>query len=407
MPNREIKRKAWTAFLYNDAQRSQLWQDSVYYGYRSMYLRDSSKINGVLSFFVAEEGCINTANHIAGINFMAQNAIVDGMAELGYIRSVTPPTYCDGVTTNSATTYTMANGLNQVDHIMSGGYYLSTTTPSSGAIFQDSLNTFAGAMYAAARGIRDRINSPVNTALWSIVQTQSSPVGVYNLRQPSKAEILCQVNLSLAAGAKAITYYPYSTFTDPARAESGLLNSSRATTAQYDSVKAINTNYQGTGKSLVTIGANFLNLTWKEGVTIHQNTNEPINSTYKIYDVTAKPPGGSDDPENQTYVEVGVLQNAGNVNHYMVVNRRCTSSETREVTITFQANSNNAYRVTDVYTGGTTTCYAGSGITTFCYTLTLGPGQGKLLLLKDLGQAAFILCRSQTGNLARDNNFCS
>lgn len=202
---------------------------------------------------------------------------------------------------------------------------------------------------------------------------------------PSKAEILCFVNLSLAYGAKGIAYYPYSTFTTFGKAETGLLNTSRATTAQYDSVRTINTNYQGTGQSLVTIGGNFLSLTWKDGVSTHKNTNEPINSTYKLYDVTAKPPGGSDDPENQTYVEVGVLQNAGNVNHYMVVNRRCTSSETREVTITFQVNSNNAYRITDVYTGGTTTCYIGSGITTFCYTMTLGPGQGKLLKLEDLG----------------------
>jgi hypothetical protein len=126
-----------------------------------------------------------------------------------------------------------------------------------------------------------------------------------------------------------------------------------------------------------------------------------------LYDVTAKPPGGADDAENQTYVEVGILQNASNVNHYMVVNRRCLTSETREVTITFQANSNNAYRITDVYTGGTTTCYVGSGITTFCYTLTLGPGQGNLLKVEDLCQAAFILCRTKTGNLARDNSFCS
>jgi hypothetical protein len=127
-------------------------------------------------------------------------------------------------------------------------------------------------------------------------------------------------------------------------------------TPTYYDVQSINTNYQGTGQSLVTIGANFLNLTWKEGVTIHQNTNEPINSTYKLYDVTAKPPGGADDAENQTYVEVGVLQNAGNVNHYMVVNRRCTTSETREVTVTFQSTTGNAYRITDIYTGGMAAC---------------------------------------------------
>jgi hypothetical protein len=37
----------------------------------------------------------------------------------------------------------------------------------------------------------------------------------------------------------------------------------------------------------------------------------------------------------------------------------------------------------------------------------LGAGQGKLLKLEDLGQAAFILCRFQTENLKWDNNLRS
>jgi hypothetical protein len=178
-----------------------------------------------------------------------------------------------------------------------------------------------------------------------------------------------------------VVYYLYATTSD---GPNGLLDANRNTTVRYDTVKAINDNYQNTGQKLSQIGANFIDLTWQAGFSIHKNLNEPINSTYKLYDVTARPPSGVDDPENQTYVEVGILQNTSNVNHYMVVNRRCLTSETREVTITFQANSNNSYRVTDVYTGGTTTCYVGSGITTFCYALTLGPGQGKLLKVEDL-----------------------
>jgi parallel beta-helix repeat protein len=135
---------------------------------------------------------------------------------------------------------------------------------------------------------------------------------------------------------------------------------------------------------LVTIGANFLNLTWKDSCSVYRNLGEPIKSAYQLYDVTAKPPGGADDPENQTYVEVGILQNSSNVNHYMVVNRRCTSSETRDITMTFQTTSGNAYRITEVFTGATTTCYP-AGATTLPYTFTLGPGQGKLLKLEDLG----------------------
>ncbi|MGH7495248.1 MAG: hypothetical protein ACREOO_22995 [bacterium] len=100
--------------------------------------------------------------------------------------------------------------------------------------------------------------------------------------------------------------------------------------------------------------------------------------------MTAKLPGGATAAESDTYVEVGVLQN-GSTNHYMVVNRRCTGTETREITLTLPGNSNYAYRITDVYSGSTTTCYLGSGITTFPNTLVLGPGQGKLLKFENIG----------------------
>ncbi|MDZ7291305.1 MAG: hypothetical protein ONB44_18265 [candidate division KSB1 bacterium] len=140
----------------------------------------------------------------------------------------------------------------------------------------------------------------------------------------------------------------------------------------------INTNYQGTGQSLATIGANFLNLTWRESFSIHQSQNEPIDGTYDLYDVTSKPPGGANDPESETYVEVGILQNASNVNHYMVVNRRCASNETREITLTFECQANRIYRVTNVYNGGITNYYL-TGRTTFPFALTLGPGEGRLL----------------------------
>lgn len=375
MSIRELRRKALTAFLYNSAQRTQRWQDSVVYGYRSLRAHYQNRLNGVLAFFVAAEGCINTTNHIPGINFMAQNAILDAVVELGYVRSA--PWDC-----HTAKTYDMAKRLIQVDHLMSGGYYLSTTTPYSGRVFQDSLNTFVGSVYAAARGIRDRSSNPppVNTTLWAIVQTQAAanPRLYPKLRLPTKAEILCQVNLSLAAGAKAISYYPYSTLVGSN--ETGLLTTNRDTTRQYNNVRAINLNYQDTDKSLASIGANFLKLIWHEGVSVYQNTNEPINSAYKLYDVTTKPPSGAIDPENQTYVEVGILQNASNINHYMVVNRRCTASEKREVTLTFQSTIGNAYRITDVVSGESATYFpAGS---TFAHIVTLGPGQGKLLKLE-------------------------
>jgi hypothetical protein len=346
--------------LSRTAQRYgiQSWNDSVTVGYQAMYNRHLSRIDGVHSFLTAAEGCINQGRKLNGINFMCNNTIIDSYVQLGYVP--TAPSYCSPTENNTLTTYYMARRLVSADHLMTGNYVFRTSTPTSGSAFQTALDNMIASFSDAARGIKD---SSSIAKFWTVLQTQESPdiPAGDPFRSPTQNELLGSVNLSLAYGAKGIVYYlwdPVTAALDPSAEEYGLLadsNHNPRTPTYYD-VQSINTNYQGTGQSLVTIGANFLNLTWKEGVTIHQNTNEPINSTYKLYDVTAKPPGGADDAENQTYVEVGVLQNAGNVNHYMVVNRRCTTSETREVTVTFQSTTGNAYRITDIYTGGMAAC---------------------------------------------------
>ncbi|MDZ7289218.1 MAG: hypothetical protein ONB44_19905 [candidate division KSB1 bacterium] len=371
----EIRWLAVSADVYQDSQQTLAWRDSVRQAYTAMHTRHATRIDGVHSFFAAEEGCINTANHIPGINYMCNHSIIDAFVQLGYVQT---PNGC-----HTITTYDMAKGLHRAAHLMSGNYILQQNpfTPYTGPAFQARIDLLVGSLADARRGIRDA-DTTSNATFWSVLQTQQSTNPQINLRLPTRAEILCFVNLSLAYGAKGITYYPYSTLV--ATGESGLLNINRDTTAQYNNVRAINTNYQGTGQSLVTIGGNFLNLTWRDGFTIHRNLNEPISNTYDLYDVTARPPGGANDPEDSTYVEIGILQDASNVNHYMVVNRRCTSSETREITLTFECQANRIYRVTNVYTGGITNYYV-TGRTTFPFTLTLGPGEGRLLKVEDLG----------------------
>ncbi|MDZ7292395.1 MAG: hypothetical protein ONB44_21060 [candidate division KSB1 bacterium] len=111
--------------------------------------------------------------------------------------------------------------------------------------------------------------------------------------------------------------------------------------------------------------------------------------------MTACHPGGANDPESETYVEVGILQNASNVK---VVNRRCASNETREITLTFECQANRIYRVTNLYNGGITNYYL-TGRTTFPFALTLGPGEGRLLEFAHLCQAVFILYRPKWENL--------
>ncbi|GEM_PF-3770788 len=363
------------------------WINHVLVGYQKMYERNQNRLNGVHSFLAAAEGCIYHSSKIAGINYMCDQTIIDSFVEVGYLAAPTnDPCY-------QLPTYQMANQLHRADHFMTGNYVFQNQTPSSGSSFQAAIDSIVVALRAGSRGIRDNTSSIAK--FWAVLQTQESPDILTQsppntlFRSPTQTELLCSVNLALAHGAKGIVYYLWAPVTpdicddcDEAE-EYGLLDVNHNLRQPYYDAQSINTNYQGTGQSLVTIGNNFLNLTWKEGYSIHQNLTEPISSTYKLYDVTAKPPGGSNDPANETYVEVGILQ-SGSTNHYMVVNRRCTASETREVTLTFQSTAGNAYRITDVFTADSTTYYTVTG-TTFSHTITLGPGQGKLLKFANLG----------------------
>ncbi len=367
----QVWRRSRTAELYPS---DMAWVNSVVVGYDSMYARHAARLDGVHSFIIGHEGGIRQNQKIAGINFMGDNTNVDSF--------ILPNYYAQ--TGDTLSPYQFAKRVVRADHFTGGGYYLTNTTPYTGPLFQAQIDTFVASLRHSARGIRDTTSA---TKLWMLVQTQ---YGSNDLRLPTKDEVLCQVNLALAHGVKGIIYYLYSSYVIhpppplPPTYEIGLLDTTtRTPTAQYTNVQDINTNYQGTGQSLVNIGSNFLNLTWKEDFTIHQNTNEPISSTYKLYDVTAKIPGGATDAEAETYVEAGVLQN-GSTNHYMVVNRRCTSTETREITMTFQSTSANAYLITDVFTGDQKR-FLPANAATITYTFTLGPGQGKLLKLEDLG----------------------
>jgi hypothetical protein len=351
------------------------WQALVNTGYDSMYARYSGH-TGVHSFFSGAERNLHLTPYHPWAEYISNSVHFNAPGIQALVQTCPFPT---------GLLDALLNSVPSLDIFMHCTYPLTSYTPTSGPVFQDSVQFFANQFSEAATAIRAHQSG---TPLYAIIQTHSGllpPPNNRTYRAPSREEILCQINLALAYGAKGIVYYLYSraNYGGP-YFEQGLLDNARNPTTQYSSVQTINTNYQGTGQSLVNIGSNFLPLSWQAAFSIHQNTNEPISSTYKLYDVTSKIPGGATDTEAETYVEVGVLQ-SGSTNHYMVVNRRCTSSETREITLTLQGNSNYAYRITDVYSGSTTTCYLGSSITTFPYTLVLGPGQGKLLKLESIG----------------------
>jgi len=195
-------------------------------------------------------------------------------------------------------------------------------------------------------------------------------------RNPTPGEIRAMVNLSLAYGAKGIFYFMYSTISSDAQGlvDENFQHDTEPYLSKWNAVQAINADLQ-------VLGPILLNLTWQEGLTVHQNTQEPISSSANLYDVKARPSGGSYDPESETYVEVGYFTDASNLDYYMVVNRRAAAERTVE--ITFQGYPNAEHTVKDMLTGVETTftkADAGSD-GRLVYTAAMDPGGGKLLRL--------------------------
>jgi hypothetical protein len=248
------------------------WISHVNVGYNHMYSRNQNRLNGVHSFLTAAETCINHASKIAGINYMCDHTIIDSYVQVAYLPTGTPGDPC-----YELSTYQMANQLNRADHFMTGNYVLLTSTPSSGGPFQDRIDQLVAALRDASRGIRDNASSVAR--FWAVLQTQDSPdiPQPNHFRTPTQTELLCSVNLALAHGAKGIDYYLYAPVTaalDPNAEEYGLLDANLNPRQQYYDAQSINTNYQGTGQSLATIGGNFLDLTWREGISfIKTSTN--------------------------------------------------------------------------------------------------------------------------------------
>ncbi len=233
-------------------------------------------------------------------------------------------------------------------------HYVFDSTDTIGD--QNTIQEFAHAMWDAAQRLKRKYDlTGKKTDFRPIIQTQSGFVQFYEngrlvekrFRRPTHNEILLQVNLALANGAKGIIYYKYHNYrywnrnTGRFNYERGLVDYPRGdSTEQYSNVRAISRNY------LMKAGEHFLPLQWQTSFSVHGNNAEPLAPQAGIYDVISE-----EDVEGETFVEIGYFADSDSAREarYMIVNRRTEAPRT--ITVMFQRQPETGYRVENEFTG--------------------------------------------------------
>ena len=216
-------------------------------------------------------------------------------------------------------------------------------------------------------------------------------------RYPTNNELKCNVWLSLCCGAQGLFYYRYASYLrgpsgegDPSdtlyypegqgtfasKGESwigGLVRWNGSTWVKvetypgdtlWNAVRDMNAVVDSVGDLL-------LSLTWlDEGRWDEVST---LSGSY-ITSITS-----NRYPQDSVWVEVGFFED-DLYDYFMLVNRRCLSTETQTVTATLQLSPGECYTIKDVYAGDETILFNETG--TVDFTTTLGPGQGKLFRLR-------------------------
>jgi hypothetical protein len=180
---------------------------------------------------------------------------------------------------------------------------------------------------------------------------------LYQFRLLSKAEILVQGNLALCYGAKGIGYWHISTiadiaykpwgkdwglFDDPDNPFTGAYNNEQplgkpvVTNDRFWAVKELNDHIDKLAPEL-------LQLTWKYGVSI--DLDEPLHPNECITDIRTV---GGDEPNapdkaEKRYIELGFFKNVTvnhpELEHFMIVNKRCDSTDIRWIKTTLNRST--------------------------------------------------------------------
>jgi len=224
-----------------------------------------------------------------------------------------------------------------------------------------------------------------------------------NLRRPTYNEILAQGWLAMCYGAKGLMYYDMHTETtyNPNSNDSGyylygLFDSNSFTTnsqgdliydaqaqqfpnERYYAVKELNSQID-------TISSTLMNLTWYDGYSLHKGgalSGTYINSISSWYE-SPKYNDTIYDPTHTSFVELGLFRkstepNNTNLEYFMVVNRRCLTSEGRYLDITLNKDTSGFrnWKVTDIATNLSQVVMNNGTFRTY-----LEPGRGKLFRLE-------------------------
>lgn len=197
------------------------------------------------------------------------------------------------------------------------------------------------------------------------------------LREPTTLELKQMVNLGLVYGAKGINYFLYRSDYLPAYDDQyyGLVNmdgtprriiygGTSYSGDKWETVKAINQKLSG------ALGTTLMNLTWQNAFSIYQG--QPTG-TY-ITSITTS------DAANERYVELGFFNDVLNNDYFMLVNRRTKTTESRNISVTF--NKSSSYTTWKVSEIGTNNIWIVSK--TGSFQTTYSPGEGKLFKFEPL-----------------------
>ncbi len=219
---------------------------------------------------------------------------------------------------------------------------------------------------------------------WMTIQTCDYWYKGHQWRHPTANEIKAEIYLSLCYGAKGIMYFVYPTI-DTRKYQGSYYG------AKFGGlVDLVDANGQPTSDP--TIGHFVPNYKWyvvRDMNAVLDSLNPVIQGLTWVdagkWDEVSSLTGSyitsvtSDRfPQDSVWVEVGLFHD-DLYDYFMLVNRRCLSTETQQVTV--ELSKSGLWAIKDMYSGEESWLTSSEGVMSF--STTLGPGEGKLFRLRE------------------------